>query len=563
MKLKKITTLALAVVMCVAFAACGQVGSSTDTADADSTSNVGINTDASDADNTDENAKTVVTLCENWDFSTGFAPAYNPSIATNFGAVYWGRNFYDTLVSYDVNGEIVGKLAESWDISEDGMSYTFHLKEGIKFSDGTDLTAEAVKVTFEAVVFNLGAYNGSFGMLSALFDAIEVVDDLTVVIHLTQPYYGTLNDLTMSCPLAIVNPAAFEGADDLSYGEAFLAATYGTGPYMYDSVSEDGTYTFVRNPYYWDEVPEVESFEIKVIEDNDAKLLALRNGEIDAIIGSSRISFDGYAELSSDEAFGTGINEASSLTRFLGLNISIAPFDDILVRQAIAYAIDQPELETGVFNGLETVAETLFPDTKPYCDVEQITYETDLDKAKGLMEEAGWVDSDGDGIREKDGVAFEVDLNYATGLASIDNAALAIAAQLAEIGIKVNVIGSDAITYYAALETSPLSLAYSYGGAFDPSTLVTNMNPAVSVDPLLMQYAAFFEDGILDELNSSADMVRVQEIYDHILMTIADQCLLVPLTRSHELGIWNADIISDYDFSVDTSYTDVSGIHLT
>lgn len=550
MKSKKIFALVLAAVMCFALAACTQSQGN------------GTDMNASDENNAEGSAEKVVTLAESWDFAYGIIPVLNPSVSSNYGSIYWGRNFYNTLVSYNEEGEIVGELAESWEPSEDGKSYTFHLRQDVKFSDGTDLTAEAVKLSFEAAVYNLGDYNGSFGRLSALFDTIEVTDEHTVVIHLIQPYYNTLNDLTMSCPLAIINPAIFEDTEDLSYGTAFQTASFGTGPYMYDDSFANNTYTFVRNPYYWGEAPEVDVFKVKVIEDNDAKLLALRNGEIDAVLGSGHMSFDGYSELSADEAFKTGMNERVGLTRYLGMNVTAAPFDDLLVRQAVSYAIDQSALEMSVFNGLETAAETLFPTSAPYCDVELTTYETDLDKANQLLEDAGWTDTDGDGVREKDGVPFEVDLNYMTSLANVDNAALAIAGQLAQIGIKVNVISGDMMTYYAVMGTSPLLLANTYGGAFDPSTVVTNMNPAVSTDPLSVQYVSFFEKGILEELDATADMDRVQEIYKHVLTTIADQALLVPLTRSHEVGIWNSAVIDSYDFYIDPSYTVVSEIHM-
>ena len=162
------------------------------------------------------------------------------------------------------------------------------------------------------------------------------------------------------------------------------------------------TYTFVRNPYYWGEAPDVDSFQVKVIEDADARILALRSGEIDAILGSSRLTYDAYAELSEDPSYGTAVDENVSMTRYLGMNLSKAPFDDRKVRQAVAYAVDQDTLCSTVLQGIEKPAETMFDTAKPHCDVEQTVYEFDLEKAAGLMEEAGWVDSDGDGIREKD-----------------------------------------------------------------------------------------------------------------------------------------------------------------
>lgn len=503
-----------------------------------------------------------VTLTESWSFPSGIVPALNPGVATNYEGVYWGKNFYDTLVSYDDQRRIVGQLAESWEMSDDGKRYTFHLRDGVRFSDGTPLTAEAVKLSFEAAVFNLGMFNGSYGRLSSLFETIEIIDDLTVAINLTQPYYGTLNDLTMSCPLAIVNPVAFEGADDLRYSDVFKTASFGTGPYMYQGEYSNNTYTFVRNPHYWGEPPHADKFEVKIIADNDTKLLALRNGEIDMIAGTSRINFDGFAQMSAVPGFGSAMDSRSSLNRFLGMNLTKAPFNDERVRKAVAYAIDQQALEKAVFNGLETATETLFPATATYCDVDQTVFGTDLEQAGRLMAAAGWVDTDGDGIREKDTVKLVVDMNYLKSLASIDNLALALASQLKKIGFKVNVIPGDMMTYYAAMATSHLVLANTYGGAFDPNAVLTNMNPSFSTDPLLIQVSGFFSEGLLDELEATSDENRVKEIYEVILKTIADKTLLVPLTRSHDLAIWNDTVVDGYVFDADPSYVLVQNIRM-
>ena len=111
-----------------------------------------------------------ITVTENWDFSVGFYPVITPMVSSTYGAGFWSRNFYNTLVSYDDNGKIQGELAETWEISDDGKTYTFHLRDGVKFSDGTPLTSEAVKMTLEAVVTHLGPQNGAFGTLVPLID---------------------------------------------------------------------------------------------------------------------------------------------------------------------------------------------------------------------------------------------------------------------------------------------------------------------------------------------------------------------------------------------------------
>lgn len=304
MRFKKIAAFVLAAIMAGSLAACNTNSESNSAVDSGSAAQAG-----GGESNADDDKEVVLRLAENWDFSLGIVPSLNPSVASNYGSIYWGRNFYDTLVAYDKNGEIVGQLAESWEVSDDGKDYTFKLRDGVKFSDGTDLTADAVKLSFEAAIENLGMYNGSYGMLSKLISETEVVDGKTVVLHLTQPYYGTLNDLTMSCPLAIINPAAFDGQEDLMYGESFKNASFGTGAYMYAGDNANGVYTFVRNPYYWGEAPEVDSFTVTAIEDNDAKLLALKSGEIDAIINTSHVSFDGFAEIAANPEFNTAMDE--------------------------------------------------------------------------------------------------------------------------------------------------------------------------------------------------------------------------------------------------------------
>nr|HML46913.1 ABC transporter substrate-binding protein [Clostridia bacterium] len=167
---------------------------------------------------------TELTFCESWDFESGYYTVATPDGQSNYGALYWSANFYDTLVQYD-DGEFVPGLAESWEVSDDGTVYTFKLREGVKFSDGADFTSEAVKKSFEAAPVNLGQYNGSYGTLTTLFKEIICPDDHTVELHLTQPYYGTLKDLTMTVPMGIVNPAML--AEDYTPSDAFRTGTYG------------------------------------------------------------------------------------------------------------------------------------------------------------------------------------------------------------------------------------------------------------------------------------------------------------------------------------------------
>lgn len=540
---KKILAALTAVTLCISLASCGNKAAETDEPISQSKS---------------------ITLTESWEFDSGFYPVVSTANASNYGITYWTHNFYDTLVKYTPDGEIVGSLAESWEVSGDGLTYTFKLRDGVKFSDGTVLTSDMVKTSFEAAITNLGMYNGSYGKLTILIDSMEAPDDSTFILKLTTPYYGALNDLTMCCPLGIVNPSAFDGGAEKVY-ENLSASTAGTGPYMYAGDFDGTTHTFVRNPYYWGDAPEADTFKVKVIPENDAKVLALRNGEIDGVLGSTRLNYDSFADLSDEEGFAVSVSDISTLTRYLGFNLNSSPFNDPAVREAAAYAVDQQALEASVFNGIESAAESLFPKDKPYCNVETAAVPTDIEKAKEILEAAGWTDTDGDGIREKDGAKLEATVSYTQSLSALDDAALAIKGQLEAVGFSVNVSSGDMMTWYSEILSGSYSAAlwYTYGGAFDPSNIITNMNPNVGADPIAMQFADYFSNSaILEEVDSTADLNRVQEIYNEILTTISGENLIVPISYSHETFAYNTDVIAGYTYGYDSNYVDVASIDL-
>lgn len=172
---------------------------------------------------------------------------------------------------------------------------------------------------------------------------------------------------------------------------------------------------------------------------------------------------------------------------------------------------------------------------------------------------------DDDGILEKDGTSLAIHFNYSQSLASVDNAVLSIAASLKELGFDVTIDAVDMNTWYGALMAGEYDLTFynTAGGSFDPATDMSNMAPGAMGDPILCQFSAFFENPeIFAELDSTSDSQRVQEIYGMILNGIADQNLLVPVTGTHDLALWNTDKITGYDFYTDASYVDIASVHV-
>ena len=551
MRMKRITAALTAAVMAVSLAACSN--------------NADPVGESSQPSQTDTEPQAVhLNLAESWDFQY-FYTIITPEVSSSSGydITYYLTSFYDTLFEYNTDGEVVGVLAEDWSMSEDGKTYTFQIKQGVKFSDGSDLTAEDVAKSILAVPVNLGQYNGSYGRLSTIIEDAVVADEYTVELHLTQPYYNTLRELCLANPFGIVSSEQFN--EDLTAKDTFRTATYGTGPYMYAGDNDGQIWNFVRNPNYWGEAPDVDSFSIKYIPDNDAKILAMQNGEVDFLSGIKNISAESFEQMEQTEGFQAQADEKSLQTYYVGYNLSDPIFGDQTVREAISSAVDKDAIVESIYGGLYDKADTFFSRNLPYCDVEQTIYNFDLDHANQILDEAGYTDTDGDGIREKDGVKLSASFMYQTGSASDDNLVVYICDQASKIGIELTPQSAQMMDWYAMVQSGEygLTIFKTQGGYYDPASVVTNINPATSMDPILMQIGVSQPEiaALVNELDSSADEARIQEIYSTILTTMADQCLTTPLIYTRQLTVYS-DTVSSYTFPTDASFTSVQNIHL-
>ena len=509
-----------------------------------------------------ENTVKEVTFCESWDFEGGFFSLQAPNVTNGtFGLYYFLTNFYETLVRYE-DGEIVPGLAERWEVSPDELTYTFYLKQGIKFSDGTDFNAEAVKINLDNIPGILAEFNGGWGLTSTLLDEVTVVDEYTVAVKLTTPYYGALQDFAVPMPMSMMSPAGYN--EDGSLAEITKTKTLGTGPYMYDGQKENEIYTFVRNPYYDRGESDVDVFHVKVIPDNDAKVLALRNGEIDMIVGQANLTYNTFEELSTAPGFTAVSSDATIQSSTMGFNVSHAPFNDPAVRLAANHAIDTQSISTNIFYGVETPADSVLDKELPYCDVDTGTYEYDVEKAKQILEDAGWVDSDGDGIREKDGVKLSGNLLYATDQASLGDLSSVLAAQLKEVGFEITPVGKEQMVYFQDISNGDFDLAIAITNAIpsDPYLLISRCLTNTVIDNYLAQGLAGMEnaDELINSLNAMTNEDEIQSVYNTLLQELHDEATIIPLTRVKGMAAYNTNVISSYEFYNQPDYTDVSAI---
>ncbi|MEM7026549.1 MAG: ABC transporter substrate-binding protein [Pseudomonadota bacterium] len=335
-------------------------------------------------------------------------------------------NIYDGLVRYTSGTlEVEPALAESWEISEDGKTYTFKLRQGVTFHDGTPFNAEAVKFNFDRMLDENHPFHdtGPFP-LSFFFSAIaetEVVDDNTVAIHLAEPYAPLLSNLAYPTGL-IVSPAAVE-----QHGADFGRNPAGTGPFTFSQWESNRQVAIERNADYWDGAPPLQGVVFRPITDANARVTEMLSGGIDLMV---EVPPDNVQMFKDDAQFEV-YEQAGPHLWFLILNVKEEPFSDQKMRQAVNYAIDKQTLVDNVLQGTATVATGPTPAAFAWAYNEALEpYPYDPDKARQLIEEAGH----GDGVD----VTFYVTEG---GSGMLDPVAMgtAIQADLAKVGINAEI----------------------------------------------------------------------------------------------------------------------------
>ncbi|MBD3624473.1 MAG: ABC transporter substrate-binding protein [Rhodobacteraceae bacterium] len=286
-------------------------------------------------------------------------------------------NVYEGLTRFGPDGSVLPGLAESWEIADDGLSYDFHLREGVTFHDGAALTAEDVVFSIDRA-----RAEDSTNAQKALFESIDevtAVDDLMVEITLKQPNGALLFNLAWGDAVII----------DESDVDTLTTNPVGTGPFMFKDWVEGDRVELVRNPDYWGEPVALESATFKFISDPTAAFAAMMAGDIDAFPVFP--APENLAQFEADPRFTVLVGSTEGET-ILAMNNGAEPFDDAKVRQAVAHAIDRQAIIDGAMFGYGTPIGTHFAPHHPaYVDLtEKSAY--DPEQAKALLAEAGYPD---------------------------------------------------------------------------------------------------------------------------------------------------------------------------
>lgn len=514
-----LVSLMMLLIMSLFLAACGADDAETSSSETGKDSST--NTDSSTTDNSSSSTPQVLVFGRGAD-----SVSLDPGIVTDGESFKVTQNVFETLLNFGEQDTTINPgLAKEWEVSEDGLTYTFQLQEGVKFHDGTDFNADAV-------IKNINRWKGGkeedFYYFNSMFKAegediikdVTAEGDYTVVFTLSRPQAPFLKNLAMS-PFGIGSPTAFEAA-----GDKFGDNPVGTGPFKFTDWKRNDSITIEKFEDYWQEgFPKLDKVIFRSIPDNSARLNELMAGNIDLADGVN--PSDGKT-VEGDSALQL-IERPSMNIGYLGLTNTRAPFDNKLVRQAVNYAIDKQAIVDAFFEGrAEVAANPMPPSISGYNDAIS-PYPYDPEKAKSLLAEAGY-----DG-KEIELWAMPVPRPYMPDGAKV---AEVIQKNLEDVGIPSKIVTFEWATYLEKAKNGEAD-AFMLGWTGDNGDADNFIYTLLDKDNIGSNNYAYYTNEEVHELliqaQSETDENVRNELYKKAQEIIHDDAPWVPLAHSTPL----------------------------
>ncbi|WP_412733952.1 staphylopine-dependent metal ABC transporter substrate-binding lipoprotein [Halalkalibacterium halodurans] len=439
---------------------------------------------------------------------------------------------YESLVENTEEG-IQPLLAESWEISDDGKVYTFHLREDVEFHDGKPFNADAVKKNIEAVQRNVDLH--SWIKLSQKIVECNVIDEYTVELVLSEAYYPTLVELSMTRPYVFLSPNDFTNEETKDGVNGY----HGTGPYILTEHVKDNYATFEANENYWGGEPSIKKITAKVLPAGETTFLALQKGEVNFIFtddrGTDSIDVEAMNQLIDTGEYQLVRSEAMN-TKIIAANSSNAesPVSETAVREAIWHAIDRETIANDILAGTETVADTLFSHNIHYANVELKERGYDIETAEAILEQAGWTFENERNARTKDGIPLAMNLYYDSNSSSQKTQAEFIQASLREIGIQLEIIGEESTSIANRRATGDYDLLFNqtWGLAYDPQSTIaafTSESSYLHTTSGINNADELYKK--IEEVMISTDEDTRASLYADILTIVHDEAVFIPISN--------------------------------
>ncbi|MER2029399.1 MAG: ABC transporter substrate-binding protein [Solibacillus sp.] len=514
-----LVSLMMLLIMSLFLAACG--ADDAETSSSETSNDSSTNTDSNTTDNSSSSTPQVLVFGRGAD-----SVSLDPGIVTDGESFKVTQNVFETLLNFGEQDTTINPgLAKEWEVSEDGLTYTFQLQEGVKFHDGTDFNAEAV-------IKNINRWKGGkeedFYYFNSMFKAegediikdVTAEGDYTVVFTLSRPQAPFLKNLAMS-PFGIGSPTAFEAA-----GDKFGDNPVGTGPFKFTDWKRNDSITIEKFEDYWQEgLPKLDKVIFRSIPDNSARLNELMAGNIDLADGvnpSDGKTVEGDSTLQL-------IERPSMNIGYLGLTNTRAPFDNKLVRQAVNYAIDKQAIVDAFFEGRAEVAANPMPSSISGYNDAISPYPYDPEKAKSLLAEAGY-----DG-KEIELWAMPVPRPYMPDGAKV---AEVIQKNLEDVGIPSKIVTFEWATYLEKAKNGEAD-AFMLGWTGDNGDADNFIYTLLDKDNIGSNNYAYYTNEEVHELliqaQSETDENVRNELYKKAQEIIHDDAPWVPLAHSTPL----------------------------
>ncbi|MDE0485197.1 MAG: ABC transporter substrate-binding protein [Candidatus Poribacteria bacterium] len=430
---------------------------------------------------------------------------------------------YDTLVQYrGATTDIEPALAKMWESSADGLMWTFHLRQGVQFHDGTPLNANAV-------VFSLNRPNAlSRSFYEEFIDRITALDDFTVQIHLKTPYAPFLSTMASS-ENAIVSPAAVA-----HFGESFANNPVGTGPFKFVQWDRNDQIVLTANHTHWAGKPEIDRLIFRSIPDNSERYMELQEGNIHIMEFPNS---DDLATIRGDTRLEL-LMQPSLNVGYLAMNMEKPPFDNLKVRLAINHAINKAEIIERLYQGTGIPAKGPIPPTLwSYDDsIEDYAYNPEL--AKQLLAEAGYPNG-----FETTLWALPIPRPYIPNGQAL---AAALQSELRNIGIVANIVTYDWRTYLDKTEVGEHDMAmlgWSAGG--DPDSFFYYLLSKTTAQKPALNIAFYKSDEmqeVLDRARMSTDRSERIELYQQAQAIFHRDVPWVPLAHAQRLLVIDRNV---------------------
>ncbi|HEY2658912.1 MAG TPA: ABC transporter substrate-binding protein [Caulobacteraceae bacterium] len=418
------------------------------------------------------------------------------------------QTLYEGLIKLGPGGVTEPLLATSWIISPDGLTYRFHLRQGVRFHDGAPFDAETVKFSLERAGDKTST--NSQKPRFAVIDGVQVIDPYTVDIHLKHRYGGLLQvlgwgDAVMVSPKSVATDAT---------------RPIGTGPFRFADWRRGDSVTLERNPDYWGRPARLARVTFKFIADPTAALAALRAGDVDAF--GAFPAPEAIKDLQADPHFVVRIGPSEAET-LVALNNRRAPLNDVRVRQALAYAVDRRAIiDKAMFGYGQPIGSHYPPQNPGYVDLTGL-YPHDPAKARALLAQAGYPHG------------FDLTLKLPPP-AYARRAGEVVVAQLAEAGVRVKIENAEWAQW----------LAQVFGRRDFDMTVVAHVEPMdydiYARDDYYFGYSNPRYKALLAQLDDTLDLARRDAILGEMQRTLAGDAVNLFLFEYPSIGVWNAKV---------------------